>query len=142
MLHTEPREGIRIALPRALPKSARLGVEAAIEQHLDAAAALMAFLDALDGDTDLEPSICGGFDPTGANITDDREADIVDELHDPDPDREPSLGSMQCVGYCGEAGASPAHTWDQTFWARGGTDDRERADDSEEGATEDLERTL
>lgn len=42
------------ALPRALPQVARKRVEAAIESHLAAVAALTAFLDAADGDPDLE----------------------------------------------------------------------------------------
>jgi hypothetical protein len=102
------------SLPRALPPAARKKVELAIESHLGAVEALTAFLDVADGDADLEPST----------------------------DSEPSLGSIQCVGYCGDMGASPAITWDQSRWSTGGTDDRERADDSEEGAAEDLERML
>jgi hypothetical protein len=84
---------------------------------------MLAFLDRLDGDPDLEldedgePSLSAmvGFDPTGG---DDRELDQSDD--EPDADGEPSLGFTSCG-----AGVRP---WDA------GDDDRE-ADDSESEAS-------
>ena len=101
-------------LPRALPPTARKKVETAIEHHLSAVEALTAFLDEFDGD---------------------------DADHEATGDEEPSLGSRDCVGSLNEGFAGPQHPWDQSFWASGsGTDDRELADDSDEGdAREDFE---
>jgi hypothetical protein len=70
---------------------------------------LVAFLDATEGDIDLEPNLAGGS-------WDDREFDPADDrLHD-HADDEPSLG---------------AHSTDersQEHWAQGGGDDREGYD--------------
>ncbi len=85
--------------PRALSKAARQKYEQAVEAHLAAIDALTAFLDEVDGDPDLEPS----------------------------------LGAPACVGYGGSDFKSDASTWDQTHWAEGALDDRERADDLMEG---------
>jgi hypothetical protein len=97
------------SLPRALPLAVQEKIEAAIEAHLDAVTAMTKFLDQHEGDLDLED---GGDD-------------------------EPSLGARSCVGYCGDMGASPAITWDQSNWGSGIGDDRELADDREEGGDED-----
>jgi hypothetical protein len=61
---------ITSSLPRALPKSARVKVEHAIQAHQDAAHALLDFLDQIDGDADFEPYLGSG---------DDREVDVGDE---------------------------------------------------------------
>ena len=61
--------------PRELPPQTRVKVEAAIEAHIAAQEALTAFLDALDGDPDLEPS--PGIHGDGSS--DDREQDAGDE---------------------------------------------------------------
>ena len=58
-------------LPRALPKQTRRLVEDAIERHIAARDALIAFLDDADGDSDFEPGLAG----TGG---DDREYDPAD----------------------------------------------------------------
>jgi hypothetical protein len=72
------------ALPRALPSSARRKVEAAVEAHLAAVAALTAFLDEADGDPDLEgdnaddePSLGWGLNGERGIGGDDREADYI-----------------------------------------------------------------
>src|ERR1700704_568590 len=62
---------IIVPLPRALPQAARKKVEAAIESHLSAVQALTAFLDEVDVDTALEPSLAG-------TSRDDREYDPAD----------------------------------------------------------------
>ena len=62
---------IIMPLPRALPRSARQKVEAAVEAHLAAVSALTAFLDEAEVDTDLEPSLAG-------TRGDDREYDPAD----------------------------------------------------------------
>jgi len=184
--------GVKIPLPRALPQSARQKVEEAIERHGAAMEALIAFLDAADGDSDIE-AVCEDEGAQCEGEGDDNELDcsyaethgkggkaevecediehslgwtgdinqdralkncvgIVSrrdgtwfdrgwDLEDQHDGREPSLGSSPCVGYCGEHGASPAHTWDQSWWGGGSSDDdRELADDSNEGDDrEDLE---
>src|SRR5688572_15358930 len=56
---------------------------------------LIAMLDAIDGDPDLEPSIIGSLDPRKgyAPIEDDREGgDVLDEGEPDDWSDEPSLG--------------------------------------------------
>lgn len=77
----------------------RRAAEARLEQLHDEMQAIIAALDALDGDTDLEPSICGSLGPGCVPITDDREGgDVLDEgePNDWDDERngddEPSLG--------------------------------------------------
>ena len=59
---------------------------------------------------------------------DDREVDVQDEPHDPDPD-ESSLGSLNCVGSC--EGASGVG-FDQRRWAAGENDDLEDQHDGRE----------
>lgn len=74
-----------------------LSFRAELENHIER---LIALLDSIDGDPDLEPSIIGGRDPvTGKPILDDREGgDVSDEgePHDWDDeeggDLEPSMG--------------------------------------------------
>lgn len=67
-------------LPRALPQAVREKVETAVE-------ALIAFLDAKDGDPDLEPSL--GY-ANNFVAGDDREGDVGDE-REPEECFEPSL---------------------------------------------------
>lgn len=85
-------------LPRALPKPARVKVERAIEAHQDAAQALLAFLNEIDGDADYEdggdgePSLGSRgetYDSDRSDQTlwatggvDDREVDVGDEGED------------------------------------------------------------
>lgn len=58
----------------------------AIEREIER---LIALLDAFDGDCDLEPSIIGGMDSAGRDITDDREGgDVLDEPHDDEAGEE------------------------------------------------------
>jgi hypothetical protein len=96
-------------LPRALPARTRKLVEDAIERHQNATTALIAFLDAADGDADFEPSL-------GSS--------------------NPSFATAGCF-------ASKEPRLDQTFWAQGGSlDEREFADDCEEGSDEDMGREL
>jgi hypothetical protein len=150
------------ALPRALPQAARRKVEAAVEAHLAAVAALTAFLDEADGDTDLEPSLAG----TGG---DDREYDPADppahegiddnELDGPASiDDEPELGWPAMInqdhalkscassyvtdpgcphGYSyvwdgGEPSLGATENIDQTGWGRGESLDREAEHDGRE----------
>jgi hypothetical protein len=50
---------------------------------------LIALLDAVDGDPDLEPSICGGINPDLSHVDDDREGgDVLDEGEPNDWDNE------------------------------------------------------
>lgn len=134
----------KMALPAALGPAARLKVEKAIEAHMAAQEALIAFLDGADGNYDeedggddepslgavggtynaeLQPGIYyhgnGGRLCGGAGGGDDREADVQDEPHDPDP-AEPSLGSFECVGYI-PADAPGGRGFDQRRWALGDT---------------------
>lgn len=74
--------------PKALPPATRKIVAAAIKQHMAATEALIAFLDAADGDPDLEPSI------GTASCTPKTLIDCEGDEHDgrePDEDLEPSL---------------------------------------------------
>lgn len=94
----------RLALPVAGPSHVnpfdwRREAEARLEQLHDAMLTIIAALDAADGDTDLEPSICGSFGPGHVAITDDREGgDVLDEGEPNDwdgednGDEEPGLG--------------------------------------------------
>ena len=85
--------------PAGLDPQWRRTAEARIEELHDAMLAIIATLDTADGDTELEPSICGSFGPCHVPITDDREGgDVLDEgePHDWDDevngDEEPTLG--------------------------------------------------
>jgi hypothetical protein len=106
---------------------------------------LLAFLDRLDGDPDLEangdlePSLAGvGFDPTGG---DDRELDQSDD--EPDVEGEPLLGAPEAVTtYTGEIygwppeGIRRTSEGRQTPWAKGNTSDLEgdaKEDDEDDG---------
>lgn len=87
-------------MPKRLPTATRRQVEDAIERLRDAQDALIAYLDAIDGDIDLEPSL-GFQEPAAGNVdqeniarcrqSQDLEQDIQDEPHDPEPD-ERELG--------------------------------------------------
>ncbi|WP_423066150.1 hypothetical protein [Devosia sp. CN2-171] len=77
----------------------RKAAEARLEQLHDAMLSIIAALDTMDGDPDLEPSICGGINPDRSDVTDDREGgDVLDEGEPNDwdgednGDNEPSLG--------------------------------------------------
>lgn len=90
---------LRPVLVEKDPRAWRRAAEARLELLHDEMQAILATLDALDGDTDLEPSICGGVSPGGVSVTDDREGgDVLDEgeANDWDDehngDDEPSLG--------------------------------------------------
>ena len=48
---------LKVPLPRTLPRSAAAKVAAAIQAHLDAIDALLAFLDDADGDPDAEAEV-------------------------------------------------------------------------------------
>jgi hypothetical protein len=100
MLHTTPRRAIALPLPKRLPAKTRQQVEDAIERLRDAQDALIAYLDTIDGDQDLEPSLGTpmgyGGDPAdqgarahGTSL--DLEQDVQDEPHDAEPD-ERELG--------------------------------------------------
>jgi hypothetical protein len=107
-------------LPQALPPATRAKVEAAIEAHMQARDALVAFLDQADGDTDLEPSL-GDHMPWIPLAMIDCEADEHDG-REPSDDLEPSLGARPCVGLLnGDQNVG----FSQTDWANSGTDDRE-----------------
>jgi len=110
-----------MALPVALTPAARRKVEKAIKAHIAAQAARIAFLDASDGNPDEESA--GDDEPSlGASTGcggDDREADVQDEPHDPDPE-EPSLGALECVGYI-PTDAPGGRGFDQRRWALGET---------------------
>ncbi|HEY8947385.1 MAG TPA: hypothetical protein VIM56_00730 [Rhizomicrobium sp.] len=56
-------------LPYAVSDRKRSRIDAEIEKHLDRANALIALLDQLDGDPDLEPSI-EGFRPVSPEMVD------------------------------------------------------------------------
>jgi hypothetical protein len=155
MLHTTPRRAPVLPLPKRLPAKTREQVEDAIERLRDAQDALIAYLDTMDGDPDIEPA--AGFDePEGG--------DVQDGPHDPEPD-ERELGwstwpnqeaaLKACRGeyrhgdtwdtrdtdresdpsdrepslgsrHCiGLLTGSENRGFDQTGWAGGGTDDRE-----------------
>jgi hypothetical protein len=73
---------------------------------------------------------CSHFDQSNwaGGGADDRELD---------DEREPSLGSLTCVGYCGEDGSSMRDGRDQTRWAHGLSDDREEQCEDEGAQSED-----
>jgi hypothetical protein len=82
------------------PRHRRRAAEARLEQLHDEMQAIIEALNALDGDTHLEPSICGSTGPGGVPISDDREGgDVLDEGEPNDwddeanGDDEPSLGT-------------------------------------------------
>jgi hypothetical protein len=103
------------SLPRALPPAARRKVEMAAQAHADALAALVAFLDAADGDPDLEPSLASTvFDRCAPETFG---LDLEEQSEDEgtyDSDREPSLGAL-------------LNHHKQTGWANGNCDDVEDA---------------
>ena len=76
-----------LRLPAPVPRQVRKLVRLAIEKHMAATDALIAFIDEADGDTDL------GTD-------DEHEADVADEPHDAECEFEPSLaqatGNVRC----------------------------------------------
>jgi hypothetical protein len=81
------------------PLTWRRAAETRLELLHDAMLAIIAALDAMDGDSDREPSICGSYGAGHVLITDDREGgDVLDEGEPNDwdgeanGDDEPSLG--------------------------------------------------
>jgi hypothetical protein len=110
---------------------------------------MLAFLDRLDGDPDLEAdndlepslSVMAGFDPTGG---DDRELDQSDD--EPGADEEPLLGAPESVNtYSGPSydswtpeGIRRSREGRQTHWANGNPSDLEgdANEDHEEGGDE------
>lgn len=65
-------------MPLLLIGGARQSLKTELELHLDIAETLIAALDRIDGDPDLEPYLAGGYGgPLGA--PDDREQDANDE---------------------------------------------------------------
>lgn len=79
----------KILLPKRLPAAVRAKVEDALERLMTAQDALLAYLDRMDGDTDLEASIDHPFNKPSAMV-DLEGGDVQDEPHDPEAD-EPSL---------------------------------------------------
>lgn len=66
----------------------RQALESRAERHLSLATALIAMLDVMDGDPDLEPALAG----LDGGPQDDRESDGLEHGEGDDADREPSLG--------------------------------------------------
>ena len=128
--------------------AARYRAAAAIQAHTAAIEALVAILDGLEPDPDLEPSL-GAQDPAWEGTdqelwaqqgnTDDREGDEHDG-REPDVDDEPSLGAPECVGYIPADG--PGGPWfSQANWAKGDRDDLEQQCE-DEGSDTDTEGVL
>lgn len=89
------------------PLEWRRATEARIEALHDAMLNLIAALDMLDGDPDLEPSICGGRD-LGGVVEDDREGgDVLDEGEPNDWDDEDNGDEEPSLGWCEGQGGSP-----------------------------------
>lgn len=112
--------------PRGIePHKWREAVVSRIETLSDQMNALIAVLDRMDGDPDIEASGDNldvswpeGFRPFDTNLSEDAEDDDVDE----DIDLEPTLGS---IGYL---------DWNsQVFWADGTPGDHEREEENEHG---------
>ena len=137
-----------------------------IERHHAAAEALIASLDAMDGDPDLEPSLgapestpqthwadgSGALDEENAEAEDAGGGDVLDEAHDADTDLEPSLGAPEigptAVTYQSSFGYFRQHGT-QEFWAKGKGDMEEESSedaepDSDEGPSwsESVDQTL
>lgn len=94
------------------PRAARQPIGPALRARMEAAVErLLAALDAIDGDPDLESYLTG----TG----DDREGEDEETEGDDDADEEPSLGGADFL-------------MDQTLWSAGADDDRELDLDLEE----------
>jgi hypothetical protein len=80
-----------IPFPHRLPKAIRAAVAQAIDRHLAAVDGLVALLDLISQDADLEPSL--GYQPYGRREADLEGGDVQDEPHDgaDEGDAEPSL---------------------------------------------------
>lgn len=86
----------------------RLAIEAHIEQLQDELLALISALDEVDGDCDLEPSICGGVNPDRSDVMDDREgSDVLDEGEPHDWDDEDSGDDEPSMGWATPTGGKP-----------------------------------
>ena len=93
-----------------------------LEHAIEAA---IAALDALDGEADFEP------EETDHSSSED-DFDRIEFARDAAlmVDNEPSLGSLNCIGVFVSPSYvnTPFGSYDQTRWAGGETDDRERED--------------
>ena len=96
---------------------ARARIEAEIER-------LIALLDAFDGDPDLEPSICGGFNPDRSPVLDDREGgDPLDEGEPNDWDGEDGGDEEPSLGWCARTGDRVPIGWGYSASGHGGDAD-------------------
>lgn len=122
---------ITLLAPMGCPKGIepykwREAIASRIETLSDQMNALIAVLDRMDGDSDIEAagdeldvSWPEGFRPFDTNLSEDAEDDDVDEDIG---DLEPTLGSVSHL------------SWDnQTFWADGVRGDHEREVENEHG---------
>lgn len=117
--------------------------QAALRRRMEAAIdSMLALLDELDGDPDLEasnddePSLgwCNGARDSQYGGDDDREAE--DEHDEDNGDREPSLGAPEQSAFhegwvpAGDGTLYRACNYSQAAWAAGASNDRELGDDN------------
>lgn len=117
--------------------------QATLRRRMEAAIdSMLALLDELDGDPDLEasnddePSLgwCDGKSSFRWGSDDDREAE--DEHDEDGGDREPSLGAPERAAFfdgwvpAGDGTLHPACNYSQVAWAAGASNDRELGDDN------------
>jgi hypothetical protein len=89
---------------------------------------LIALLDELDGDTDLEPD-----SDREQDVGDQCEQDADTEEGDGDVDAEPSLGAPERHDGYGSPWGGITYAASQTRWAQGSRSDRELTEDTQEG---------